>query len=243
VTPLTAGAIVLSALGSAGTQIASFTAVALVRTATAQQATEYIAEGATVVWTPQITMTDNTASTAGVLVNWLATSGPIVLSPSQTEASAAGIAETVATIGPLSAGAEAVASGCAWTTVCASFMAYGVAAADLRLVVVSGANQVVSASNTLVPVVLLVTDTASHPVAGAVVQIYQTVNAWEGACPARGACPVAPVDASSTSSITSDVNGMLTVTPQQVAGVAGVTNIAAATGTQGFVSLALQELP
>jgi hypothetical protein len=33
------------------------------------------------------------------------------------------------------------------------------------------------------------------------------------------------------------------VTPQQMAGAAGVTNIAAATGTQGFVSLALQEQP
>jgi hypothetical protein len=44
-------------------------------------------------------------------------------------------------------------------------------------------------------------------------------------------------------SITSDANGKITVTPQQVAGVAGVTNIAAATGTQGFVSLALQEQP
>jgi IPT/TIG domain len=243
VTPLSAGAIVLSAVGSAGTQVASFTAVALVRTATSVQAAEYVAEGATVVWLPQMMVTDNSASTAGVLVNWSATAGPIVLSPSQTQVNTSGIAETVATIGPLAAGAEAVASGCAWTSVCASFTAYGVGAADLRLVVVSGANQIVSADSTLVPVVLQVTDTDSHPVAGAVAQIYQTVNAWEGACPARGACPIAPVYASSASSITSDANGMITVTPQQIAGVAGVTNIAAATGTQGFVSLALQEQP
>jgi hypothetical protein len=243
VAPLTAGAIVLSAVGSAGTQVASFTAVAEVRTATAQQASEYVAEGATVVWTPQLAVTDNSAPTAGVLVNWLATSGPIVLTPSQTQVSAQGIAETVATIGPLSAGAQALASGCAWTTVCGSFTAYGVAAADFRLVVVSGADQIVSADSTLVPVVLMVTDTASHPVAGAVVQIYQTVSAWEMPCSDRGRCPVAPVYASSASSITSDANGVITVTPQQVAGAAGVTNIAAATGTQGFVSLALQEEP
>jgi IPT/TIG domain len=243
VTPLTTGAIVLSAVGSAGTQAASFTAVVQLRTATPVQATEYLAEGATVVWTPQITLTDNTASTAGVLVNWQTSSGPIVLSPIQTQASAQGIAETVATTGPLAAGAEAVATGCAWTSVCASFMAYGVAASDLRLVVTSGANQTVNASSTLVPVVLLVTDTASHPVAGAVVQVYQTVNEWEATCPARGPCPIAPVYASSSSSAVSDANGMITVTPQQLSGVAGVTNIAAATGTQGFVSLALQEQP
>jgi hypothetical protein len=243
VTPLTAGAIVLSAVSSAGAQIASFTAVAAVRTATAVQATEYVAEGATVVWTPQMAVTDNSTSTAGALVNWSAMSEPIVLSPSQTQVNASGVAETVATIGPLAAGAEAVASGCAWTSVCASFTAYGVGAADLRLVVVSGANQTGNAGSTLVPVVLQVTDTAFHPVAGAVVQIYQTVNAWEARCPARGACPVAPVYASSASSATSDANGVITVTPQQIAGVAGVTNIAAATGTQGFVSLALQEEP
>jgi hypothetical protein len=195
------------------------------------------------LWTPQITVTDNTASTAGVLVNWQAVSGPIVLNPSQTQVSAQGVAETAVTVGPLSAGAQAAASGCAWTTVCANFTAYGVAVEDLRLVVVSGANQVVNANGTLVPVVLQVTDTASHPVAGAVVQIYQTVSAWEAACPDRGRCPVAPVYASSSASITSDTNGLITVTPQQLAEIAGVTNIAAATGMQGFVSLALQEQP
>jgi hypothetical protein len=242
-TPLTAGAIALSAVGSAGVQAASFTAVALVRTATALQAAQYVAEGATVVWTPQLDVTDNSASTAGVLVKWAATSGPIALTPSQTQVSSQGIAETVATIGPLAAGAQAAASGCAWTTICASFMAYGVAVGDLRLVVVSGANQIVGAGSTLVPVVLQVTDTASHPVAGAAVRIYQTVNAWEAACPAMGRCPIAPVNASSAASNTSDANGMITVTPQQMAGAAGVTNLAAATGTQGFVSLALQEHP
>jgi hypothetical protein len=243
VTPLTAGVIVLSAVGSAGVQVASFTAVALVRTATPQQASEYIAEGAPVVWTPELAVTDNTASTAGVLVSWAAVSGPIMLSLSQTRVSAQGIAETVATIGPLAPSAGAVVSGCAWTTICANFTAFGVAAADLRLVVVSGANQIIGAGSTLVPVVLLVTDTASHPVAGAVVQIYQTVSAWEPVCPDRGRCPIAPVEASSASSITSDANGMVIVTPQQAAGVAGVTNIAAATGIQGFASLSLKEQP
>ena len=144
VTPLTAGAIVLSAVGSAGTQVVSFTAVAQVRTATPQPGIGVCRGGATVVWTPQLVVTDNTASTAGVLVNWQATSGPIMLAPSQTQVSAGGVAETVATVGPLAAGAQAVASGCAWTTLCANFTAYGVAAADLRLVVVSGQIKIIA---------------------------------------------------------------------------------------------------
>jgi IPT/TIG domain len=243
VTPLSAGAITLSAVSSAGTQTVSFNAIVQVRTAVAVQATEYVAAGASFAWVPQLMVTDNTASTAGVEVNWQAGSGAVVVSPAQSQVTAQGIAQTIATIGPLGGGAQAVVSGCAWTTVCASFVAEGVAAQDLRLVVVSGAGQTVAASGSLAPVVLLVTDTASHPVAGAAVQIYQTVSAWEQACPDRGRCPIAPVEASSTGAAVSDANGMVTVIPQQLAGVAGTTNVAVAAGTQGFVSLALEEEP
>jgi hypothetical protein len=166
-----------------------------------------------------------------------------VLSPAESVVNAQGAAESAATVGPLGAGGQAVVSACAWTTVCANFTAQGVAGSDLRLQIVSGVNQTVNASGTLAPVVLLVTDTGSHPVAGAIVQLYQTVSAWEPACPDRGRCPIAPVYASSTSEAISDVNGLITLAPQQLAGVAGVTNIVAATGTEGFVSLTLEEQP
>ncbi len=76
-------------------------------------------------------------------------------------------------------------------------------------------------SELLAPVVFLVTDTASHPVAGAVVQIFQTVSAWQAACPDKGRCPIAPVYGSSVSPVTSEENGLVTVTPQQIAGVCG----------------------
>jgi hypothetical protein len=119
----------------------------------------------------------------------------------------------------------------------------GVDPADLRLVAVSGANQTVSASGAFTPVVLLVTDAASNPVAGAVVEVYQTVDAWQLPCPDRGRCPIAPVLASSQYSVTSDANGLLNVAPLQLPGAAETTNLAAATGTQGFVSLTLQKQP
>jgi hypothetical protein len=88
-----------------------------------------------------------------------------------------------------------------------------------------------------------VTDAAAHPVAGAVVQIHQTVDAWQMDCPDRGRCPIAPVYTSSASSAISDADGLVTIIPAQVPGVAEITNIAAATGTQGFVSLAVQKQP
>jgi hypothetical protein len=243
VTPMSAGAITLQATGVDGTAIASFTVAARVQTATAIQATEYIVEGATVEWSPQLNVADNFASTIGLTVGWQTISGTITASPTNSQVNSQEIAQTVATAGPLLAGAQAVLSGCAWTTICASFTTQGVDLADLRLIAVSGAGQVVSATGTLVPVVLQVTDTASHPVAGAVVQIYQTVDAWEAACPDRGRCPIAPVLGASQSSVVSDANGFLTIALQQISGIAETTNIAAATGTQGFISLALQKQP
>ncbi len=173
--------------------VASFTAITQIRTATAVQPVEYVAAGAIVAWTPQLNVDDNTASTAGVPVDWRTISGPITASPGQSPVNTQGIASTLATAGPLAPGAQALLSGCAWTSVCATFTTQGVDPAELRLVAVSGAGQIVSASGALTPVVLLVTDEASHPVAGAVVQIYQTVDAWQLSCPDRRRCPIPPV--------------------------------------------------
>jgi hypothetical protein len=196
-----------------------------------------------VEWSPQLSVTDNFASTTGLTVEWQTIAGAVSVSPTSSQVNSQEIAQTVATAGPLAAGAQAVLSGCAWTNICASFTTQGVDLADLRLIAVSGAGQIASATGTLTPVVLQVTDTATHPVAGAVVSVYQTVNAWEGDCPGRGRCPIAPTLASSQSTVVSDANGFLTISPQQILGIAETTNLAVATGTQGFISLALQKQP
>jgi hypothetical protein len=243
VTPETAGVVTLQAMGVDGTATVSFTAQPQVRTATAGQSVEYIAAGATVAWAPQLNVADNIAPTTGVLVDWQTVSGPIASSPRQSQVNAAGVAQTLATAGPLAPGAQALLSGCAWTNVCATFTTQGVDPTDLRVVAVSGAGQIVSASSTLAPVVLRVTDAASNPVAGAALEVYQTVDAWQPACPDRGRCPIPPILASSQYSAISDANGLLTITPQQLPGLAETTNLAAATGSQGFISLTFEKNP
>jgi hypothetical protein len=243
VTPQTSGAVTLQATGVDGTAVASFTAITQVRTATAVQPVEYVAAGAIVAWTAQLNIADNTASPTGVLVDWRRISGAIAASPGQSQVNTQGVASTLATAGPLASGAQAALSGCAWASVCATFTTQGVDPAELRLVAVSGGGQIVSASGALNAVVLLVTDAASHPVAGAVVQVYQTVDAWQLSCPDRGRCPIPPVLGSTRYSLISDANGLLTITPQQLTGVAETTNVAAATGTQGFLSLTLEKQP
>ncbi|GGA68530.1 hypothetical protein GCM10011507_20060 [Edaphobacter acidisoli] len=243
VTPLTAGPITLSASGAPGTITASFVAATDVRTLTPVNPLEYIAAQAVTTWPLTATLNDSLAPVAGVSVNWLPASGPISVSPPQSLANSLGTAQAMATAGPLAAGAQASITACAWATVCGTFTAQAVDPASFRLVLISGAGQSVPASETLVPIVLEVTDGASNPVAGASVQIHQTINAWQQACPAHGRCPTTPVNSSSASTVQSDANGLVTITPMQSTGTAEITNIAASAGSQGFVSLSIQKHP
>jgi hypothetical protein len=243
VTALAPGSISLSAASAYGSQGASLTAVARIRTATPVVAVQYVAAHSTVLWGPQVALGDNSGPTAGVRVDWQTTSGAMTLSPAQSTADAHGMASATATAGPLDAGEQATASACAWTTVCASFAAEGVGSAGWRLEIVSGAGQSVTAADTLAPVTLRVTDTAGHFVAGVPVQIHQTIDAWQMPCPDRGRCPVPPNDDLQTSSALSDTNGLVTFAPMQTPGAAEVTDIVAVAGEHGFVSLSLQKQP
>ncbi len=182
------------------------------------------------------------APAAGVVVNWTGSSG-LAVSPATSVTDGVGGANASALAGPLATGMQATGQACAWTTVCARFSAVGVDPAAWRLAVVSGAGQATEASGTFAPVVAMVTDPAGNPVAGASVAVHQTVDAAEMPCPARGACPVSPVLGAVTTAAVSDADGLLQVTPMQVAGTAEVTNVALAAGTQGFVSLSLQQEP
>jgi len=243
VTPLAGGTVVLQAAGVDGTATASFAALVRVQAVAAVQTAEYVASGASVMWAPQLSVADNLGSTVGLTVGWAASSGSVTVAPAQSQVNTQGFAQTAATLGPIAAGTQASVSGCAWTAVCATFTAWGVDPSQFGLVAVGGAAQITTAAGTFTPVILQVVDRSGHAVAGATVQVYQTVDAWQETCPGRGRCPVPATYASSQVSLTSDASGLVTVTPQQLTGVAEVTNLAAATGTEGFLSTTLQKQP
>jgi len=244
VSPTAFGTVSLQATAVGAFQVATFTAIA--RSVTMTQTDEFIAAGATVTWTQQAIVAQNSAPAAGVPVTWTATSG-MTLSSATSVTNTQGMAQVLATAGPLAAGAQATGQACMWTNVCADFAAVAVDRSSWQLAVISGANQAVSLSGllpgTFAPLVLIVTDQSGDPVAGAPVVIYQMANAASMPCPARGRCPVTPRLASSVTTAVSDTNGMVSVVPMQLAGVADVTNIAVATGTQGFTALPLMQGP
>jgi hypothetical protein len=238
------GTVSVQAVAMGSVQTATLLAVA--RSVTILQSEEYIAAGATAVWTPQVSVIQNGAAAVGTTVSWIG-SGAMTVSPGTSLVGATGVAQTAAVAGPLAAGVQATGQACAWTipaAVCAIFAAVGVDPSAWRLELTSGTNQSIALAGTFAAVGAMVTDTSSDPVASSAVFIYQTASAVAMPCPTRGRCPVAPLlaDAPPTSAV-SNAGGLISVVPMQIAGVAEVTKIAMATGTQGFATLSIQQGP
>ena len=240
VTAMAFGAISVQAAAVGASQSASFQARA--RSVTPTRPVEYVAMGATVAWTPQVTVMQDGAPAAGATVNW-ASAVDMTLSPTSSVTDGLGVASASALAGPLTTGTQAAGMACVWTTVCANLTAVAVDPSAWRLAVVSGAGQAVALVGTFAPVIARVTDPGGNPVAGAPVAVHQTVDPAEMPCPAHGACPVPPELGAANTAAVSDADGLIRVTPMQIAGTAEVTNVAIAAGTQGSVSLSLEQGP
>jgi hypothetical protein len=179
----------------------------------------------------------------GIPVNWTEAAGTLAFADGgMTVSDGNGLAAIAVTTGPLAAGEQAAGMACAFANVCGSFTVSGVDPSQWVLTAVEGQVQSIEATGILQPVAIQVTDGAGHPVIGAPVTVYQTVSGFQ-VCPAEGRCPVAPVYETSQASAVSDKNGLIVVVPKQLTGMAETTTIAAAAGTQGFLSMTLQKQP
>ena len=203
----------------------------------------YLAAGAQVELSPTVNLSDAGRAAVGLPVAWSSLTGSIIFSNAgQATSDTNGLASIVATTGPLASGAQATGSACAFSNVCGSFAATGVDPSQWLLTALAGQAQTVASDAILQPVVIQVTDGLGHAVIGAPVQIYQTVSGWQ-VCQSTGRCPVAEVYATSQSAAVSDANGLVVVTPQQLTSSAEITTVAAAAGTQAFLSVPLQKHP
>ena len=152
------------------------------------------------------------------------------------------VAPTVA-VANLGTGPGGTVTGCAWTTVCATWTLYGVDPSEWQISAGRGAGQSVASTTNFGSVTFVVTDSAGHLLGGAPVTIYQRVLAWEGDCGAAVRCPSAPVLATLQTTAQSGLDGVATVTPLEVAGVPQVVQMPALTGTQGSVTTTLVKMP
>ena len=202
----------------------------------------YVAAGAAVAETFSLTATENGSAAAGQAVRW-AGSQSVALSSAGSVTNTSGRTAMEAVVGPLSGGASATATGCAWGSVCAEFMVTAVSADVWQVTVVSGGNQAASGGAPLNPVVVKVTDAAGNGLVGAMVTLGQTVRAFEASCPAEGRCPAGAVLAAGSSSGVSDANGQLSVMPMALPGVATTTSLAFAAGLRGFATAVVSSTP
>jgi hypothetical protein len=214
-----------------------------VRTVSSATQSLFVAAGGSVNWTVSLQALQDGAGLPGVEVAWSASGQGVALESASEVTDATGTASVSAQVSGLSAGSEATVTGCAWGTDCANWTVNSVDPSVLQVGVSSGGNQSVTNGSALGPVMLQVSDGAGHPVAGATVNVAQTVDAWEGDCAVPGRCAAAPVLASSKTMAVSDVNGNVAVAPQLVPGVAQVVNIAVSAGTSGFATAALVIAP
>ncbi len=210
--------------------------------------TLYVAGGAqtSVNWTPEVILLSGTQPVQGATVLWTGSAGVQLASiaAASSTTNAAGIAATTVSVGPLAAGASAPLYACEAPAVpCVTMTVNAVHMEQAALLPVSGVGQTLAASSAAMPVSLEVIDGVGHPVAGATVNFYQQMDAWQPPCPAQGRCPAPQQLGSLTSTATTDQNGLVTLTPMSNNGQAVVIHGLATTGQQGTLSFTLTEHP
>ncbi len=207
--------------------------------------TLYIAIGAqNVSWTPTAIVLSNGAPVQGAAVRWVGGTGAQVAATTNTTSNAAGMASTTVTAGPLAAGGTATVYACqSQSTACTTFTITAVHTELAILLPVSGVGQSLTAGGTPMPITLEVIDGVGHPMAGAVVNFYQAMTAWQPPCPAQGRCPAPQQLGSLLTTVISDANGQVMLTPMASGGQAVVVNVLATVGQAGTLNFSVVEHP
>ena len=243
VTATAPGVIAVQASIAGGSTVnAQFTAVAVAQTVSALRSPEYIVAGPGASITPAAVLVSNGSRASAVPVAWTSSTSEIALGSSGALSLSDGTVQ-VSAVTALTAGESAFLQACAWNAICGTLPLVGVDPATLSIAAVSGDTQVVSSGSSLGPLVLRVIDPRGHGVAGAVVQVHQSVSAWQPACPVGGRCAVAPVYGTGSTGITSDDDGLLLIEPMQYAGTAALTRVVAAVGSNGYLAATLSKQP
>lgn len=210
---------------------------------TALTPTLYLAAGATVQWPVQALAQSGGAPIAGQQVTWQSAAS-IVAPATAVPTGAAGIAPATLTVGPLSEGQLASSNAClTGTSTCVSFNAFGSRPEFATLAAVSGTSQSMADSSTPVPVVLRVLDMDGNPMAGGTVTVNQSLYAWTPPCPRHGRCAQPQLLATQSTTLTSALDGTVTLTPLTLSGAATNLQGLAATGNAASLRFTIEQHP
>jgi hypothetical protein len=205
--------------------------------------TLYLAAGATVGWPVQALVQSGGVPVAGQAVKWQTVSG-VAAPAAAVNSDATGTASATLTVGPLGEGQMATSNACLnGGTVCAAFNVMGSRPEFAGLTAVSGTAQSVGLGTAAAPVVMRVLDMNGNSMAGGTVTVNMELYAWAPACPPHGRCAQAPLLASSSVTVTSGLDGTVTVTPLGMAGVATKLVGLAATGNAGSLGFSVEVHP
>lgn len=226
----TALAQVTASLANASSVVAEFTGTTPPSVA-ALTPNLYVALGATVQWPVQAMVLNGAGSAmAGQPVTWSADSGISALA-GQSISDAGGLAGNQLSVGPFSDSTNAAVHVClAGTTDCDAFTVTPVHPETAALAAWSGTSQYITAGQSFAPVVLRVTDSFGHPLAGAKVIFAEMLVGWTEPCPLQGSCPPAPILAQQVVAAVSGIDGLVTLKPLSGNGLAGRLLAMAATG-------------
>jgi hypothetical protein len=205
--------------------------------------TLYLAAGATASWPVQALALSGGTAAAGQSIAWQSATG--ITAPAQAVTTgAAGTASVTLAVSALAEGQTATSMACLnGGSTCAAFNVFGSRPEYATLASISGTSQNLAASGTPAVVSLRVLDMNGNPMAGGTVTVHQALYAWAPACPRHGRCAQPQLLANQSTTVTSALDGSVSITPLTLPGVA--TNLVglAATGNAGSLSFAVEQHP
>lgn len=204
----------------------------------------YIAIGGVSQWSPQGLVLNNGIPAGGETVNWLPRGSEVSVPATTSTSNANGIVTQTIMAGPLNEEDVIPLDAClAGGAGCARFNVVAVHTQTAELVAESGTSQTIAATESFSPVVVEVTDAIGHPMAGAVVTFYETLDGWTPVCDSHGACPPAPVLARDQVQLVSAADGKVTLTPLSISGEAARLFVTAVAGGAATLDFELDKHP
>ena len=176
-------------------------------------------------------------------MTWSADAGVAMLG-SASVTDKGGVASGQVLAGPLGQSVDANIRACVnGGTSCDIFTVSSVYPEFAGLLEVSGAGQTMQVADVPAPIVLQAVDAGGHPLAGAVVNLYQRLSSWTPPCAAQDRCSAAPVLATQAASAISDADGFVTIVPLSQEGVATRLSVTASTGLLAAVDFQIERHP